>query len=164
MEDAVSEVPPTKDKADSIGNTLRDSEEDSDSDPTELFHRDIGVQTSLPSSPGSPAISTKESHIDTQSRNLAGLKESIQALLEDDTTIAQEQQELDATIGVLKEYCDELAFVLPTPTYGFSSYAGSGRPEEKNDEIAKAKAAIRGVKGVLLSARSFPGGVRAGTR
>lgn len=28
-----------------------EEEEESDSDPTELFHRDIGVQTSLPPSP-----------------------------------------------------------------------------------------------------------------
>lgn len=30
------------------------------------------------------------------------------------------------------------------------------------DEIAKVKAEIRGVKGVLLSARNFPGGVGRG--
>jgi hypothetical protein len=64
-------------------------------------------------------------------------------------------------IGVLREYLDGLAYV--TPTYGFGgvgSYAGTAG--EKDDEISRVKAGIRGVKGVLLSARSFPGGVRAG--
>lgn len=62
----------------------------------------------------------------------------------------------------MREYCDELAYVQPATTYGFSG--GVGRAEEKDDEISKVKAGIRGVKGVLLSARSFPGGVRAGAR
>jgi hypothetical protein len=164
LEGLVSEIPTPTSQSTSVGESFKDAEEESDSDPTEMFHRDVGVQTSLPSTPGSPATPTDSTHLDTQTNNLIGLKASIQALLDDNTSMGQEHQELEATVGVLKEYCDELAFVVPTPTYGFSGYAGSGRAEEKNDEIAKTKAAIRGVKGVLLSARSFPGGVRAGAR
>lgn len=40
--------------------------------------------------------------------------------------------------------------------------AGPKIGETNDDEIAKVKAEIRGVKGVLLSARNFPGGVGRG--
>jgi len=167
LEGVVSEVPPTTAGKLKLldGDNYKDSESESDSDPTEVFHRDIGVQTSLPpTTPSSPVISPKSSTLDTQSSRLHELKESIQSLLEEDTTHAQENQELEATVGIVKEYCDQLAYVAPLSTYGYNSYSSGSRQEEKNDEIAKVKAAIRGVKGTLLSARSFPGGVRASAR
>lgn len=40
--------------------------------------------------------------------------------------------------------------------YGF---AGTGIGDANEDEISRVKAEIRGVKGVLLSARNFPGGM-----
>lgn len=166
LEGLVSEIPVTTPgkKSATLETPYKDADEDSDSDPTELFHRDIGVQTSLPSTPASPTLSPVTSNLESQRHTLTSLKSSIQSLIEDDTDSANENQELEATVSVLKEYCEQLAYVVPVPTYGFSSYASSAKPEDKNDEIAKAKAAIRSVKGVLLSARSFPGGVRATAR
>lgn len=166
LEGIVSEIPSTTPgKIALVGSEgYKDVDEDSDSDPTEVFHRDIGVQTSLPSTPASPTLSPAESSLDEQTSNLSRLKASIQSLLEDDSTYASENQELEATIGIVREYCDQLAYVAPTPSYGYASYTTAAKPDDKNDEIAQVKAAIRGVKGVLLSARSFPGGVRAGGR
>ena len=43
---------------------------------------------------------------------------------------------------------------------GSMAGAGSGNGSERDDEIARVKAEIRGVKGVLLSARNFPAGGR----
>lgn len=39
---------------------------------------------------------------------------------------------------------------------------GANAGDVNDDEIARVKAEIRGVKGVLLSARNFPGGVGRG--
>jgi hypothetical protein len=66
---------------------------------------------------------------------------------------------------VLREQLDSLAYVAPN--YGFTGVAGyttgNVANKEKDDEILMVKAEIKSMKGVLLSARSFPGGVRAGS-
>lgn len=62
-------------------------------------------------------------------------------------------------MGVLREYLDGMAFVPPSYNFGYGGTNGVGKKEEE-DEISRVKLGIRGVKGVLLSARSFPGGVR----
>jgi hypothetical protein len=89
-------------------------------------------------------------------------------LLEDSTSEGHDVQELEATISILREYLDSMAYVTPNYGYGggYENYGGSagGAGKEADDEIGKVKASIRGVKGVLLNARSFPGGVRAGVR
>ena len=62
LESIVSEIPAAAKKNQLVhtGGAGRDGEEDNDDakssyeDPAELFHRDIGVQTSLPSSPVDP--------------------------------------------------------------------------------------------------------------
>lgn len=134
--------------------------EESDEDPTELFHRDIGVQTSPPSSrPLSPSPETPDSILGSQTSRLSKLKESLQGLVDNSTSEGHDVTELGGTIGVLREYLDGMAYVAPTYNYG-----GYGNPttKEQDDEISRVKASIRSVKGVLLSARSFPGGVRAG--
>lgn len=155
LESLVSEIPPT------ISKPVHAAEEESeDEDPTELFHRDIGVQTSLPSSripsrPTSPAPSV----LNTQVSRLASLKSELSTLLSESTSEGQEGADLSTTVGVFREYLDGLAYVVPTYGYGgVGSYGG----KEPDDEIGRVKASIRGVKGVLLSARSFPGGARAG--
>jgi hypothetical protein len=61
---------------------------------------------------------------------------------------------------VLREYLDGLAYVAPTYGYGVGGYAGLSQNNKEEDEIGKVKASIRGVKGVLLSTRSFPGVAR----
>lgn len=62
-----------------------------------------------------------------------------------------------------------MAFTPPTYSFGSQGYSGMVRDmvggeggKEELDEIAKVRAGIRGVKGVLLSARSFPRGVGVG--
>lgn len=133
--------------------------EESDEDPTELFHRDIGVQTSPPISRSSSPAPEKDSIVGTQTSRLTELKESLQGLVDDSMSEGHDVTELEGTIGVLREYLDGMAYA--PPTYNYSGY-GSNNTKEQDDEISRVKASIRGVKGVLLSARSFPGGVRAG--
>lgn len=140
-----------------------------DEDPTELFHRDFGVQTSLPTSPHLSRPSSPDpnssSVLDDQTTRLKSLRTSLQGLVEDSASEGHDVTELEGTIGILREYLDSMVYV--TPSYGYSSMAGGyngaggyGGSKDPDDEISKVKAGIRGVKGVLLSARSFPGGIR----
>jgi len=162
LRETVSEIP--QDSLDFSERYKDEAEEDSDGDPTELFHRDIGVQTSLPASatdsrPASPNPPFT-SLLDEQTSRLSVLNTHITELLEDSTSEGHDSEEVTTTINVLKEYLDGLMYTPPSSVsyggvYGGSSDTKSG---EENDEIANLKAQIRGVKGVLLSARSFPGG------
>ncbi|KFY52255.1 hypothetical protein V496_08576, partial [Pseudogymnoascus sp. VKM F-4515 (FW-2607)] len=136
--------------------------EDSDGDPTEMFHRDIGVQTSpIISRPSSPSQDPKVSVAEAQAKKAS----TIGAILSDvDLTIASELHEasnLQTGIDDLKKYLDSLMYSPPTFSYGAGSAFGSKRDED--DEIGRVKREIRAVKGVLLTARSFPG-VGAGVR
>lgn len=158
LEGLVSEVPANM-KNRGIGE--KEDESESDEDPTEMFHRDIGIQTS-------PFISRPSSPVDTSpltghTARLESLKSTLEGLVEDSTSEAGETSELESTMGILREYLDSLAFVQPSYSYGVGGYGGAGRSgKDEDDEIGKVKKEIRGVKGVLLSARSFPSVVRVG--
>ena len=157
LEGVVSEIPPTTNGKMVVD---REVEEESDEDPSEMFHRDIGVQTSLPATPSlsRPASPSPETtHLSDQTARLTSLSTSITGLIEDSTSEGHETNDLSSTINILREYLDGLAYVAPSYGYG-GSYALGSTAKEQDDEIGKVKASIRGVKGVLLSARSFPGG------
>ena len=159
LEGFVSEIPPGKAAKIEVG---REEDVESDEDPTEMFHRDIGVQTSLPTSPSqsrpaSPGPASTQ--LDDQAARLTSLNNSISGLVEDSAVEGHEMSDLSTTINILREYLDGMAYVTPSYGYG-SSYGGLGgsSSNDLDDEIGKVKASIRGVKGVLLSARTFPGG------
>ena len=159
LEGVVSEIPAGKNVKTEVEG---EDEEESDEDPTEMFHRDIGVQTSLPATPSlsRPASPGPQlTLLDDQTARLTSLNASISGLVEDSTVEGHETNDLSTTISILREYLDGLAFVPPSYGYGTSYGAlGGGNSKDLDDEIGRVKASIRGVKGVLLSARSFPGG------
>ncbi|KAI9643001.1 hypothetical protein NHQ30_008735 [Ciborinia camelliae] len=173
LEKSVSEIPPTYHLHKPLLPEYLDSDAGSViSDPTELFHRDIGVQTSIPSSPiQTPSSPSLISHANTgantttiQTSRLTTLQSSLSSLLEDSSYESSTTEELETRMSMLKEYLQGLAFPTPTYGYGVGGFGGvdrNGNDKAGEDEIAKVKREIRGVKGVLLSARSFPGGVRA---
>lgn len=142
-------------------------EEESDSDPTELFHRDIGVQTSLPTSPSfsRPASPTPPTTtLEEQTSRISRITSHVTELNEASTSEGHEVSQLSTCISILREYLENLAYVPPSYTYGSSGlYGGTNHKNEAaDDEIAKVKAQIIGVKGVLLSARTFPAGTWQG--
>ncbi|TGO49304.1 hypothetical protein BCON_0214g00200 [Botryotinia convoluta] len=174
LENSVSEIPPTYHHHKPLQPEYLDSDAGSvTSDPTELFHRDIGVQTSLPSSPlQTPSSPSLISHANTattattiQTSRLTTLQGTLSSLLEDSAYESSTSEELETKMSMLKEYLQGLVFSTPTFSYGSGGFGNGGDRNGNNkdgeDEIAKVKKEIRGVKGVLLSARSFPGGVRA---
>jgi hypothetical protein len=165
----VSETPPSL----SAERPKDQDEEESDSDPTEMFHRDIGVQTSpLTSRPSSPYPPSPA--LNDHATRLYGLKSHLSSLTDDSTSEGHDSADLTTAVGLLRDYLNSLAFA-PHPNYTYASaasygtgVAGSGsgfgqRKDEQsgNDEIASLKATIRSVKGVFLSTKSFPAGASA---
>ncbi|MCJ1333670.1 hypothetical protein MMC10_010370 [Thelotrema lepadinum] len=180
LEGTVSVIPAIVDAGEGRGRKAGDEngqEGDTDSeasDPTELFHRDIGVQTSPDMSTGEgnaagsgekegAAASPVEEHterLQTMRKHLADL-----AATSEETLTAQE--ETSSSLGDLQAYLEEMAYGGNRNWQRFDGGFGPlGEPmvgardsaDSKVDEVARFKADIRSVKGALLSARNFPSG------
>ncbi|KAI1343756.1 peroxisomal membrane anchor protein conserved region-domain-containing protein [Xylariaceae sp. FL0016] len=161
LEGAASEVPykngkPLRSKNDDVPYA---DDESTISDPTELFHRDIGTQTSPPAT-ATPTLNgtsqTADKPIDHQARRLASIQSSLRELTLLNTQKAENTSDLNSMLREIRDEVDKLAYP-PTPEFS-STYGGLGygRTSEPDDEVKKTKDAIRSVKGVFLSARSFP--------
>ncbi|ROT40237.1 hypothetical protein SODALDRAFT_348524 [Sodiomyces alkalinus F11] len=178
LERTVSEIPPTISAAagssSSSSNTkaaardAEDSDDDAD-DPTELFHRDVGVQTS-PSLPPSPrlgehlhpsgaASSSSESAIAQQTRKLGTLIDSLRGIKDTYVFQSEDLADVKTVLDTLKDDLNQITYPGGQADFvGSYSLYGSygGRRAEPEDEIKKARDSIRRIKGVMLSTRSFP--------
>lgn len=163
-----------------------DGDADSDSDPTELYHRDFGTQTAdlgppsarkssdASSNPYGSAWSNNEPDPDPTiaSTNFLTYLRTCASTLTTDHLVPETEsaQEISTVIRVLNEYLESMAYPASRDggAYG-GSYsvidnhgAGQGvfgtEGKKKVDEVGNLRAEIRSVKGVLLSARIFPGG------
>ncbi|KAI9717044.1 MAG: hypothetical protein M1812_004979 [Candelaria pacifica] len=171
----VSEIPSSAQIKD-----VKEDNEDSDaeseiSDPNELFHRDYGTQTS-PSLSRRPSTSkttnTSSSQppptpLVAQENRLSIIRSHLSELLSDHTSQLSASDEVSTRVQDLTIYLDGLhyssSYYSSAGIYGGAiSGAGLGgvgaTAAGGEDMVAKVKAEIRGVKGVLLSARNFPGG------
>ncbi|KAJ1324994.1 peroxin-14 [Microdochium nivale] len=159
LEGVVSEVPYKNGKLiKPAGDEYHDDDDlaSTASDPTEMFHRDFGTQTDPPPSLLAPLDTAKMSAkpVDVQARRLASLRSQLEDLTKTYTQRAENVEDLNAILREIREDVDKLAY--PQMDYG-STYAGySGRSSNPDDEIQKTKDAIRSVKGMFLSSRSFP--------
>ncbi|KAK3343852.1 peroxisomal membrane anchor protein conserved region-domain-containing protein [Lasiosphaeria hispida] len=169
LEGLVSEIPPHKAALTAHTNEGDYHDEDdaksSYEDPTELFHRDIGVQTSLPSTPlraTTPEPEPPEPASTQQARRVAELVASVRAI--SDGLVAQSEAYGDVRESVVGVFRDELDVLSSARSgandFGYPSYGNVGGRNEPDDEIKKARDNIRRVKGVLLSTRSFPASTR----
>ncbi|KAJ8111229.1 hypothetical protein ONZ43_g5670 [Nemania bipapillata] len=160
LEGAVSEVPYKNGKplkSQQQGRDMDDNESIT-SDPTELFHRDVGTQTSPPPSLIGSTSNTSNSNehpVDVQARHLSNISASLRELTLIHTQKAESNADLRSAIGEIREQADK--FLYP-PVQNFSVYGGLGygQSSEPDDEFKNAKDAIRSVKGLFLSSRSFP--------
>ncbi|MCJ1388449.1 hypothetical protein MMC18_001296 [Xylographa bjoerkii] len=163
LESVVSTIPSSASKPKhgelGFGGDLDDDDLESDvSDPTELFHRDTGTQTSPPVSHSSSSASlayadpTSIAPLSVQTTRLKTLNTNLSSILSSSTSVVDEDKLTLFGIGDLREYLLEI-------TYGRGSGSSRGNINKTNadDEFSRVKAEIRGVKGVLLSAKSFPG-------
>ncbi|EXF79668.1 hypothetical protein CFIO01_10696 [Colletotrichum fioriniae PJ7] len=173
LEGTVSEIPAPKKSAAAAAAAAAEGAVDDDAssadDPTEMFHRDIGTQTSIPSTPSlttwgenKNSNSDKEkSATDRQADKLTWFKNQAAWLKTTVVADADDVADLKSKMDVLKDDLVQLAYPSPSD-YAGSSYSlyGGPRKNEPEDEIKKARDNIRRVKGVLLSTRNFPASAR----
>ncbi|KAI1480576.1 peroxisomal membrane anchor protein conserved region-domain-containing protein [Daldinia eschscholtzii] len=144
------------------GRYADDDGESTFSDPTELFHRDVGTQTSpvmMNAEFGSSASSLADKPIDSQARRLTALRASLREMNDMHVRHAEGAADLNSLLREVRDEVDKLG--LPpmmdfSSVYGGFGYGRSTSPSEANDEVKKTKDAIRSVKGMFLSSRSFP--------
>ncbi|KAA6414999.1 MAG: hypothetical protein FRX48_01750 [Lasallia pustulata] len=175
LEGIVSVIPdahfPHHTKPHTQGGLDNDDASSTTSDPTELFHRDTGTQTSpqLPRSPSStfsldpssPGTGAAPATIEAHHSRLSILHSHLSELLADNITRSDSDAQVSDRLDDLQSYLEALALGSSPYVQGYGA-AGMIPGDTGEDEIAKVKAEIRGVKGVLLSARNFPGGVGRG--
>lgn len=158
------------------------SDTTSDSDPTELFHRDIATQTTptLPSRRSSTASLTNNSQPTTlsptqsQSTRLNSLHTSLSSLLSS-TELTFASDALSTQLSDLQSTIDKID-ANSQPLYssydwrgggGSGSSAGFKKTENTGKDAGRSeaerfKAEIRALKGAFLSSRNFPPSVRPG--
>jgi len=140
-----------------------DDEDSVDSDPTELYHRDMGTQTS--DLPASTPPAAKKSPVDHETAVLEILQSHFSELSDSSDRVGEVHKDRQLTINKFRHLLDGMVYNmdgLPTWEAGADGAMTMKPPGgAKGDAIEELKKEIRGVKGVLLSARRFPA-VRAG--
>jgi hypothetical protein len=134
------------------------------SDPTELFHRDVGTQTTPTLSQKSSDLganddtSTTASHV----RRVNIITSHAKELEEMQAAKEKSHNSLRTAVSDLTSYLTEMSYQTsyysPMPGLYGGTYGLPGGKDGKNDQVEAVKADIRAVKGVLLNARNFPTG------
>ncbi|KAL4803540.1 peroxisomal membrane anchor protein conserved region-domain-containing protein [Aspergillus unguis] len=184
LEQNVSQIPPSllNSKPAAASASVSDAgEDDTDSitsDPTELFHRDIGTQTSEPIQPtpsttdAEPSAPTPDTIVSTHKSRLESIGSHLRDLEDAQSQSTTLHDTTRSRIADLQRYLDGLLYsknsypyaattgygVYSTPGIDSGSAAATGVGKAEEEAISNFRAEIRGVKGALLSARNFPSG------
>jgi hypothetical protein len=143
------------------------SDTSGDSDPTELFHRDIGVQTSPPQSRRN-SISKEDSKekptdpLSKQTSRLASISSQVRELERSRTATGGKEKEINDQVDSFTSYLNELMYSSPYYSYKTPSWTSQPASSGANDEFDKFRQEVRSMKGLMLSARNFPRGGGAG--
>ena len=155
----VSKLPEPK-KEKSTDADMSDGESET-SDPTELYHRDIGTQTSPPPSPRPATADLTEKKKDMlayQSNGLEIMKSHLTEMLQRMESLEQPNKERSDSMNKLRTYLDTLMYASPgISVWSTAEDTEKAKETSKEDLVEELKKEIRGVKGVLLSAKRFPG-------
>ena len=179
LEKSVSVIPPAptetsatnnnneRDAASSVPYTDAASEEDED--PAEIFHRDIGTQTTFPE--GVPAndaadgaaqpkdAATEKPLAEQHATTLAKLAKSVSGLRDHVVSQSGDFEDIKAQIDVFRDDLDNMIYPTHDFVGGYNMFNMNNKSEPE-DEIRKVRDNIRRIKGVLLSTRSFPASTR----
>ena len=157
LSQVTSTVPSTKPKTDYSG--IENDDDSIASDPTELFHRDFGTQTeaevakpvasdssdeNVPTA-GASVIAKQEERLIVMANNF---KEVLSALKKDNDGAEKTHDQ----VTDLRDYLDTMLYLPP----GQIDVWQHMTEKKKDDGVTALRAEIRGVKGVLLSAKRFP--------
>jgi hypothetical protein len=159
--ESVSVDPATKAKT--KASDAPDDISEADSDPTELYHRDYGTQTTPALSRRPSVAGTDPEPVVTGHENrLRIIKSHLQELEATRTNDKASADSLKTKVSDLTSYLSEMSYQNQyysnmNGLYG-SSFGLHGAKDAKSDQIDVLKNDIRAVKGVFLSARNFPGG------
>jgi hypothetical protein len=145
----------------------RDDLEDDDSetsDPTELFHRDYGTQTSpARSRRGSASSSTSKDPSTTTPTEKAEAKlKSINSHLKELTTSSETSTDKDDVSSQLSQLVTTLNDMAYTHNSyykyntGTSGYAWGSGEKAQDDEIERLVKDVKALKGKFLGVRNFP--------
>lgn len=144
---------------------VADDISEADSDPTELYHRDYGTQTT-PNLSRRPSVSSSadpEPTVTAHEKRLKIIKSHLQELESNREGSSTSRDALKTKIADLSTYLSEMSyqnqFYSNMGLYG-GNYSSGASKDTKNDQIEVVKSDIRAVKGVFLSARNFPAGGR----
>lgn len=162
LEKTVSEVPPSVKAHPATADDASDAE-----DPTEMFHRDIGTQTSLPATPSAAvtpskaaAVGAAEPESKRQADRLSTLTKTLSGLKDQFRTQSEDMDDIRTLLDVFRDDLDGMTYGGQTQFVGGYDMYGGAKKTEPEDEIRKVRDNIRRVKGVLLSTRSFPASTR----
>lgn len=144
-----------------------------DSDPTELFHRDIATQTTPSLSRRSSTASLTRHTLDptiAQAERLSGLSYSIRSLVQSVQHSNENEEYLQKTVEDFQTKLDNMESsygMLRNDYYGSSGIytsaaADAKKASGKDNEATKFKQEIRALKGAFLSSRNFPSASRPG--
>ncbi|KAF1966228.1 DUF726-domain-containing protein [Bimuria novae-zelandiae CBS 107.79] len=164
LRDTASVDPATKAKTSASG--MADDISEPDSDPTELYHRDFGTQTTPNlSRRDSKSSSTEEDEglVKAHENRLKILTLHLRELEATRSNDAASSESLKTQLSDLETYLSDMSYqnqyYSNAGLYGGTYGLPKGR-DGKDDQIEVLKSDIRAVKGVFLSARNFPAGGR----
>lgn len=157
-------LPPSKQAKEKDSDSADDMSVVSDaSDPTELFHRDIGVQTSpsLSRNQSSTSLQDLDPKATTpmvhQEARLSSITSSIRDLRFSRDMSGNKEKDVGAQLDAFSKYLNDLTFASPYHKYqsNFPTWNNSNSTST-DDDMDKFKNEIRGMKGAMLSTRNFP--------
>ena len=142
---------------------LGDDVSEADSDPTELYHRDYGTQTT-PNLSRRPSLAETDAHptITAQEYRLKTMTSRLKELAANRTDNRTSHESLQTNVSDLTTYLNDMSYQNSyyssmNGVYG-ANYGIYSDKDGKKDQIDVLKQDIRAVKGVFLSARNFPTG------
>ncbi|GAB0131992.1 hypothetical protein EsDP_00000443 [Epichloe bromicola] len=129
-------------------------------DPTEMFHRDVGTQTSLIDNAPAPAAKSVEPAPKGHADNVASLTKTLSVLKDQFRAQSEGFEDVKTLLDVFRDDLDGMTYGGATDLVGGYDVYGTSKKHEPEDEIRKVRDNIRRVKGVLLSTRNFPASTR----
>lgn len=132
--------------------------ESDDEDPSEMFHRDIGTQTSSPLASSSKGKDESQSKL--QADRLSKLAKSLTGLTNDYKKQSTDAENVKAFLDTFRDELDTMTYGQHAEIFGAYDINKKKKKGDSEDEIRKVRDNIRRIKGVLLSARTFPTSAR----